>query len=251
MSEETWRYIDKTSEAKPEANRTGDYDLGLAREIYAKAQAKGVDPKIAVSIAMIESNLGKTWPSNPMQVIHDRIAPELRERTQQAIAAGMDPVEKNYQTAMVKAVGPDGKIAPEVHAKLKGEYEKNLTKIHRSANIDAALDHFKQVQKYAKAAGFVDPIKLTQAYNGLGTINASPEKPYYGRTVPINMAKDPVYGRLVHETIQGLPPDEVLNPAKPVNPMETKVKEAGEVLKGLMVSSKPKDMNIIGKVGYY
>ncbi|MCX6327700.1 MAG: hypothetical protein NT144_13775 [Bacteroidia bacterium] len=241
MAEETWRYIDKTTDAKPEANRTGDYDLGLAREIYAKAQAKGVDPKIAVSIAMVESNLGKKWPSNPMQ---------LRERTQQTIAAGMDPVEKNYQAAMVKAVGPDGKIAPEVHAKLKEDYEKNLTKVHRSANIDAALDHFKQVQGYAKAAGFTDPVKLTQAYNGLGTINASPEKPYYGRTAPINMAKDPVYGRLVHETIQGLPPDEVLSP-ETVKPMGTKVKEAGEFLKGLMVSSKPKDMNIIGKVGYY
>lgn len=250
MSEETWRYIDKTTDAKPEANRTGDYDLGLAREIYAKAQAKGVDPKIALGIAGVESNWGTKWPSNPMQVIHDRIDPKLRERTQQAITSGMDTVEKNHQAAMVKAVGPDGKIAPEIHAKLKADYDKNLTAVHRSANIDAALDHFKQVQGYAKAAGFTDPVKLTQAYNGLGTVNASPEKPFYGRTVPINMAKDPVYGRLVHETIQGLPPDEVLNPVVP-KPMEAKVKEAGEVLKGLMVSSKPREMNVIGKVGYY
>lgn len=250
MSEETWHYEDKTTNAKPESNRTGDYDLKLAREIYAKAQAKGVDPRVALAIAGVESNWGTKWPSNPMQVIHDRIDPKLRERTQQAIAAGMKPVEENYQAAMVKAVGPGGKIAPEVHAKLKEDYEKNLTLVHRSANIDAALDHLKDTQRFAKVAGFTDPVKLTQAYNGLGIISASPERPYYGRTAPINMAKDPVYGRLVHETMQGLPPDEVLNPAPP-RPMDTKVQEAGEILKGLMVSSKPKGMNVIGKVGYY
>lgn len=65
-------YEDVTPIAQARANRSGRYPTELAHTLLKKSKEVGVDPTLAMALAMVESNFGTRHRDNPLRIVLDK-----------------------------------------------------------------------------------------------------------------------------------------------------------------------------------
>jgi hypothetical protein len=174
--ENTLYYKDETPFAKERSNRTGYYNPELVSYISNKAKKMGLDPYVALGMAMQETNLGKTNEVNPFHVLIDKHFP------------GWGPSITSNPKAPEEVVN-------RWYANSQNLYKPEQTwwDSHLDTYTDKALDLLKKgYQKYK------NPLKAIQSFNGLGVLSErDPGSRNYGKTGEINLGQTYDYANRV------------------------------------------------------
>lgn len=200
MANDTFYFKDTTPSATERANRTGKYNLGIAKYIAREAEARKIDPYLALGVAAVESNFGKRHPSNPLQLRIDKAEEKIRQKyipgREAEVQKANEALAQSKKTISESTL-PKG-VKDLANLNRQRVADDAITEAHSKANIKSALDHMIQRRKDPRAK---TEILRLQAYNGLGTVKPGTEgyEQLYGTKEPINMIKNPVWAKKVLE----------------------------------------------------
>lgn len=164
------RIVDQREGVDPRKSFTGKYPVHIIQELIAGAKHAGIDPALALSMGLQESNLGtvagSSGRSNPMQI---------------------NPPMK---WAGVKSTGPFPSDALLGHLDDNQTSQEARDSLDREWSIGQAMQHLKK-----DLTKFPDNLEhAVQSYNGLGKPYG--DQPMYGITGRGNLPTD-FYGKRV------------------------------------------------------
>jgi hypothetical protein len=193
---------------------TGTYNANTARKVIDAAKRYGVDPKLALSVSIQESGLGRYDPNNPMRVYGSSEGefPELKPYNKKVDEAIQ--VSEDYDKVVAKTSPKVTSAEREIMAQLQARYKQKIDEASRvyenkksELGYDDTVNLGVRILKHKMEQYSSKPIeKQIQAYNGFGKISTKYLKSIYGTpkvgmygqpAESIDTRENPVYGHRV------------------------------------------------------
>lgn len=213
-------YINDSNKPTGRPSVRGNVPTDVIYNVARAARDVGVDPKIAIAMALQETNLGARGAGrdNPFHIRHDDESPNTPPIFMEELNSfkKIRPVINPIIQRLNKDTSFYNKDTNDYDMQMLKEFYKNkwdddanlLRQEYEKANLHTpehqALSYLKQRMNQQKNKPLANKI---QAYNGLGKIGdgrgeTDKGQYLYGRKDVIDTRKDPVYGKRVMQLIK-------------------------------------------------
>lgn len=210
---DSFLFKDTSTFAIPRANKTGVYDLALARQLAREARSRKLDPYTVLGMAMQESRFGEADYRNPLRLLtrtmdSEGLAYPYSQRHPLETRKYINERDRlNAERTINESTLPQS-IKDTALLSARRQLDQERDQIDRDKYINMALDYARKRSNQFRRQG---PLMQIQAYNRLGILDPKKSQQYwidtigyvpdkvYGVKGPIDLRKNPLYAKRVQE----------------------------------------------------